>query len=491
MPIDPSIIGGIKQFKAPTAQDVMSLQELATRSQINQQTLEEKVRANQQQNALLQILQNPQSVGPDGAFTPETIAAVTRVAPEKGIALQQQSRAITLQNMSYLDKKMQIGRNWEEAGLNAYDRTLQQTGNKEEALKAFTSARSATIDEQERSGMLNIFSKSEIDAARQQQRDPEVTRAMVQGLGGKIEQPPKPEHVTFATKESPTGLGYIDPRTRQVLKDANGKVIPAPPTPTMIRAEMDTKGDYNKTGEEFLNTLPVQYRNLVKKTAAYEVDPKTFAVQQGQRERMLSWAAQYDPNFDQKEYNSRFQAVTRFNTGPQGNTVRSLNVAIQHMDTARRLGDALNNKDMVGFNAVAQEFAKQTGSPKPTNFEAVKDILADEVVKGVLGAAGGIEDRKAMASKIKTSSSPAQLNGALNSWTELLSGQVSGLKTQYESSTGRKDFDQKLNPRTREALAAVSKTGSIPEFATEAEAAAANLTPGTKVKIGGKTGTWH
>jgi hypothetical protein len=32
---------------------------------------------------------------------------------------------------------------------------------------------------------------------------------------------------------------------------------------------------------------------------------------------------------------------------------------------------------------------------------------------------------------------------------------------------------------------------AMPEFATEADAAKANLKPGTKVKIGGKTGTWQ
>jgi len=473
MPVDTSIIAGLHQYKAPTALDVMSLQDLATRSKINQQTLEEKTRSNQQQNALLQLLQSPQAVDPQsGRLTPQALAGITQISPEKGIALEHQQRALTLQDMQFNDKKMQIGRNWEEAYVSSYDRALQQTGgNKEKAIQIATQDRLATIDEQQKNGMLSSagFTQQEIDRARQQQRDPDQVRAMVTAMGGKVEQPPKLEHTPAVNPATPGKLGFFDARTGSFLKDKEGKFIEAPPTPTMIRAEMDTRGDYSKTGEEFINTLPQQYRNLVKKVANYEVDPKTFSAQQGQRERMLSWASQYDPNFDQKEYNSRFQAVNKFNTGPQGNTVRSLNVAIQHMDTARKLGDALKNNDVQGFNKIAQSFAEQTGKSAPTSFDAVKDILADEVVKGVLGAAGSVEDRRSMASKIKLASSPAQLSGVLDSWTELLSGQVEGLRTQYEASTGRKNFDAMLNPRTREAIDAVkSKKGGASDWVERA-----------------------
>lgn len=214
-----------------------------------------------------------------------------------------------------------------------------------------------------------------------------------------------------------------------------------------------TTGDFNLTGEEFLATVPAQDRTFIKKLAAYEIDPKTLSTRGGSREMALKQAAQYDPTFDQKNYNTISQAVTRFATGPQGNTVRSLNVAIEHMDTARKLGTALQNGNIPLFNTVANEFATQTGKPAPTNFNAVKEIVADEVVKGVIGGAGALEDRREAAAKIRAASSPAQLNGVLNSWTELLGGQLKGLEKQYEGSTQRKDFRQKyVTPRALQAI---------------------------------------
>lgn len=243
MPVDAQIPLSIHPLKIPSALEVMSLRDLATRSQINEQSLEQKTRENQQQNALLQLLQNPQSVDQStGRLTPQALAGITQINPEKGIALEHQQKSLTLQDMQFNDKKMQIGRNWEEAGLNAYDRVLQQTGNKDEAMKAFSSARSETIDEQERNGMLKSagFSQAEIDRAKQQQRAPEQTRALVTAMGGKVEVPPKIEHVTSVNKESPTGLAFFDPRTREFLKDSQGKIIPAPPTlqATMANAEI-------------------------------------------------------------------------------------------------------------------------------------------------------------------------------------------------------------------------------------------------------------
>jgi hypothetical protein len=151
--------------------------------------------------------------------------------------------------------------------------------------------------------------------------------------------------------------------------------------------------DFTKTGDDFLTTLPAADRNFVKKLANYEIDPKTLSTRGGEREKYLKLASQFDPSFDQKEYNTRYSAINRFATGPQGNTVRSLNVAIEHMDTARRLGAALENSDTPAFNKMAQLIAEQTGKAAPTNFDSVKEILADEVVKGVIGGAGALEDR--------------------------------------------------------------------------------------------------
>jgi hypothetical protein len=142
------------------------------------------------------------------------------------------------------------------------------------------------------------------------------------------------------------------------------------------------------------------------------------------------------------------RATADFSVGKNGNTVRSLNVAVSHLDTLERLGTELGNGNMQMVNKIGNEFAKQTGKTAPTNFDAAKQIVADEVVKAVVGAGGALADREEAARTINAAQSPAQLTSAIRTYKELMGGQLKGLKNQYEQSTGRKDFERLLNPET-------------------------------------------
>lgn len=211
------------------------------------------------------------------------------------------------------------------------------------------------------------------------------------------------------------------------------------------------------TGDEFLKAVPPQMQQLIKKVASYDIDPRTLSTRGGHREQVLSLVSQYDPTYDDKEYANSRRAITQFGSGPQGNTTRSLNVAIDHMQTVRKAGEALKNGDVQVFNRLGNEIAKQTGKAAPTTFEALKDILADEVIKGIVGNTNALADRQAAADKVRLASSPAQLAGVLDGWTELLGGQMRGLEKQYEGATRKKDFRERyLTPLTVDAMAKVS-----------------------------------
>ncbi len=290
--------------------------------------------------------------------------------------------------------------------------------------------------------------------------------------------------------DSPTKWSWMYQDGRKV------KGAPAPSGPRTPASAVPAPGDYSRGGEPFLETLPVEDRAFVKKLANYEIDPKTLSTRGGEREKYLRMATQLNPDFDQKNYNAIATAINRFSSGKQGDTVRSFNVAIEHMDTARRLGDALKNADIPLFNKIGNEFATQTGHAAPPNFEAVKEIVADEVVKGVIGGTNAQSDRQAAASKIRAASSPEQLAGVLDSWTELMGGQLRGLEKQYQGATFRKDFrDRYLTGRALDAIGTAEKkmtptsdvTSPVREFATEADAIKSGVKG--KVKIGGRTAT--
>lgn len=152
-------------------------------------------------------------------------------------------------------------------------------------------------------------------------------------------------------------------------------------------------------------------------------------------------------------------AAKAFATGKQGQAVNSLNVAVQHLDQLGQLADALGNGNVPLINKIGQAWTTQTGGPAPTNFNAAKQIVADEVVKAVVGSGGGVGDREQAAKAVQAAASPAQLKGVIQTYKGLMAGQLSGLRLQYKNSTGQDDFETHLSPTTQAELENHAKTG--------------------------------
>lgn len=154
-----------------------------------------------------------------------------------------------------------------------------------------------------------------------------------------------------------------------------------------------------------------------------------------------------------QKYTTQITAQNRFLSGPQGNTIRSLNVVVSHLQTMQDLTDALKNNNVPAFNRIAQTWAEQTGQAAPTNFDTAKQIVGAEIIKalGVAGA-GSEAERLAAANDFMRARSPEQIAGAIDTARKLLVGQLSGLRRQYIASTGLpgSTFDEMLEPETRE-----------------------------------------
>ena len=154
-------------------------------------------------------------------------------------------------------------------------------------------------------------------------------------------------------------------------------------------------------------------------------------------------------------FSTQTLAQNRFLSGPQGNTIRSLNVVELHLKTMQELSGALQNGNVPAFNAAAQRFAEETGQPAPTNFDTAKQIVGTEIIKalGVAGA-GTQQEREEAGNAFMRARSPQQIQGAIGVVQSLLGGQLKGLRRQFTSSTGMPEssFDEMLEPETRDVL---------------------------------------
>jgi len=159
--------------------------------------------------------------------------------------------------------------------------------------------------------------------------------------------------------------------------------------------------------------------------------------------------------------------IKAFDSGQQGNSVKSFNVGLSHLDTLDELATALQNKDLKVINRIGNAWAAETGQSAPTSFDAARNIVGDEIVKAVTGSAGALGDREAAAATISKINSPQSLKDVIKTYKTLMVGQLTGLKQQFVSAGGKPEsFDAKLSPETKKFLATEKRTPATTPPAT-------------------------
>lgn len=248
--------------------------------------------------------------------------------------------------------------------------------------------------------------------------------------------------------------GWIDPNTKKAVPETSVAGDASPPAP-----KVDAQG-LPLTGQAYLDTLSPNRATLAKQIADYKVNPGGLSIRGGHREQAIADATRYNPDYDQRVYTGSNRAMSNFMGGPEGRTVRSLNVAIDHLNTLQEAGTALQNGDSPKLNQMINYFRQQTGQPVTTNFDSIKQVVSAEIAKAVVGGQTALHDRDDMAQRASAAASPAQISGIIGEFKKLMAGQMNGLRKQYEVTTRAKNFDDYLEPATKRELSALSHVKS-------------------------------
>lgn len=234
--------------------------------------------------------------------------------------------------------------------------------------------------------------------------------------------------------------------------DARAKAAGFAPGSEQYQSFMATNGQLGNPGA---------IDSTAKMIADYKMPPLTgFAMRTPWGQNVMAKVSAIDPKWNATVYGQRVQAMKDFGTGQQGNTVRFLNVAISHLNVLDKLGTALANGDVQTINKITQRYHQEFGTAAPQNFDAAKQIVADEVIKAVVGTGGAQADRETAQAAVNRASSWEQLQGVTQTYRRLLAGQMVGLQEQYKNSTGNDDFDSLLLPETRQELNGIPPTDS-------------------------------
>lgn len=187
------------------------------------------------------------------------------------------------------------------------------------------------------------------------------------------------------------------------------------------------------------------------------------------------------------DYGSIQRAVVAFGTGKQGDTVRSFETVSNHLDTLEQAAKALNNGDWTLFNKYANAIASATGQPAPTNFATAMQIVGGEVIKAVQGTPGGVTDREEARGAFDNVRSPEQLQGAIDTVRKLVGGQLQSMEHQYQDSTHRTDFRQKLHGKAIQLLQYVDQQDAAEQGGgSSAQPKKAKYSKGDVITVGGK-----
>lgn len=216
------------------------------------------------------------------------------------------------------------------------------------------------------------------------------------------------------------------------------------------------------TGQTPFNDMtyidPTTTAGVAQLIAHYQAPPLNgFALRTPQGQAIMAEVKQLNPQYDATTYQTKQTARTAFATGKQGNMVRSLSVATNHLDQLAEAAHALAQGNIPAVNALVNTYARHTGSPGITSFNAMKEIVGDEVAKAVIGSGGAESDREAIKDAFHAANSPRQVQGVITHYEGLMGGQLNGLRRQYQHATGLADFNSLVSQLARQKLTAASR----------------------------------
>jgi len=228
-------------------------------------------------------------------------------------------------------------------------------------------------------------------------------------------------------------------------------------------------------GDELLAKLPADTAGLVKKIANYEMDlSKVTSMRGGQRERIASLVALYDPTFDMTQYGARNAVRRDFTSGKSANNIRSLNTAVKHLESLDRAGKKLDNSSLQLWNKIANTAITQTGDPRVTNFKTAANAVESEMASVFKNMGATDQEIKAWRENLNESQSPQQITGAIHTMIDLMGGRLAALDGQWTTNMGKprdfailskssKDILRKfgVNPDTMEAAGSAVPAGPV------------------------------
>lgn len=191
-------------------------------------------------------------------------------------------------------------------------------------------------------------------------------------------------------------------------------------------------GDFTLSGDEFLNSIPVQYRDTIKAIA----DGRQ-AVPAGKWGESLREAAfHYKPELRGQAFAGSQSAERNLMAGELRRNIRAVNTLIGHLDRMDQNIAALDNTDFPRANKAFRAWAQETGDARFTPILDDIHAVAAELGRVFKGTVTEGEIKRDEAA-IDSAGSPAQLKAAVREFLHLMDSRAIEIQREIVDTTGR------------------------------------------------------
>ncbi len=214
--------------------------------------------------------------------------------------------------------------------------------------------------------------------------------------------------------------------------------------------------------------------------AHYQIAPPPATTRGGVESPIWRKILAINPSYKPGEFPSRSKVAQDFSAaGASGKIITAADTGLAHLDTVAKAGEALDNGDIQVLNRLANAVGAQTGSSPKVVYDQIVKMVAPEVSKAVIGAAGGEGERQDMAKSFSSDVNQKTRRDTIAATVGLLSQRLHKQAQAYESSMETPlDLTKRLTPESQAVMA---------KYGGSAAGNSSTHKVGDTVKIGGKT----
>lgn len=197
-------------------------------------------------------------------------------------------------------------------------------------------------------------------------------------------------------------------------------------------------GDWNKSGDEYLNSIPETQRSIVQQLVNGQLPLSQYKLNDPNILALAAAAHKYDPTFNPAMYQARAAGMKDWVMGgTSANLVKSINQGIGHLGELPDSWAAFNNGQSPMVNGAKNWFNnKVLGKDGMQGFSLNAHAVADEMGKLFKGANLSDHEIKAWADNIKDDMSPEQQHGAVRELRKLMSHSMDALSEKRRVAIG-------------------------------------------------------